>query len=58
MKQILRSSSDTINQMIACRLLLNDFEGAVRDIESALLWGLSIPFFLLKKVEVLMLWKD
>lgn len=40
--------------MISCRLQLKDYEGAMRDIECALVWQMNICLFLLKKVEVIM----
>ena len=42
--------------MVACRSALKDFQGALRDIESALMWEMNLPGFLLSKVEVLMGW--
>jgi len=44
--------------MISCRLSLKDFEGALRDVETALMWQMNVFSFLLTKVNILMVWKD
>jgi hypothetical protein len=53
----MRCSELAVRKMIACRCALKDFEGAMRDIESALLWEMNVPGFLLSKVEVLLEWQ-